>query len=278
MKRMVLVVSLLTCCIHSALAATVPGRAAISSAHVLATQAGFDALDAGGNAFDAAVAVAAMLSVVEPQSSGIGGGGFFLVRRASDGKEVMIDARETAPAAVDPKDYLDAKGQPDRDHALNGPLSAAIPGEPAALVWIAKHYGRIPLAKSLAPAIRIAREGFKPDDRFLRGLPRAGEIMKRYPASVALYLQDGKPPPPGWIFRTPDLARLLESLGAENEAAFYHGEFAKRLVDGVRAAGGRWTLDDLAKYTIKEREPLAFEYGAWHIVTSPPPSSGGIAL
>ncbi|MEO7433506.1 MAG: gamma-glutamyltransferase [Dokdonella sp.] len=278
MKRIVLVASVLVAWAQCAVAAETPGHAAISSAHVLATQAGFDALAAGGNAFDAAVAVAAMLSVVEPQSSGIGGGGFFLVRRASDGKEVMIDARETAPAAVDPKDYLDASGQPDRDHALNGPLSAAIPGEPAALVWIATKYGRIPLAKSLAPAIRVAREGFKPDGRFLRGLPRAAEIMKRYPASVALYLPDGKPPQEGWTFRTPDLARLLESIAAEKDAAFYKGAFAKRLVDGVRAAGGRWTLEDLASYTVKERAPIAFEYGDWHIVTAPPPSSGGIAL
>ncbi|MEO5560089.1 MAG: gamma-glutamyltransferase, partial [Dokdonella sp.] len=118
-----------TLCVFSvtAHAAEKSTHAAIASAHTLATAAGFEVLAAGGNAFDAAVAVAAALSVVEPQSSGIGGGGLFLLRRASDGKEVMVDARETAPAAVDPKDYLDANGQPDRDHALNGPLSAAIP-------------------------------------------------------------------------------------------------------------------------------------------------------
>jgi len=255
-----------------------PGRAAIASAHVLATEAGFETLAAGGNAFDAAVAVGAALSVVEPQSSGIGGGGLFLLRRASDGKEVMIDARETAPAAVDPKRYLDANGEPDRDHATNGPLSAAIPGEAAGLVWIARHYGRLPLAKSLAPAIRIAREGFEPDARFLGELAARKEVVARYPASAALYLVDGEVPKAGWTFRTPDLARVLERIAAEGHDGFYRGELARRLVDGVRAAGGNWTLDDLAGYQAKERAPLAFDYRGWHIVTAPPPSSGGIAL
>src|SRR5690606_30043003 len=139
------------------------GSAAIASAHTLATEAGFEVIAQGGNAFDAAVAVAAAMSVVEPQSSGIGGGGLFLLHRVRDGSNVMIDARETAPAAVDPRDYLDADGKPDRDHSVNGPLAAAIPGEPAGLVAIAREYGRLPLAQSLAPAIRIAREGFQPD-------------------------------------------------------------------------------------------------------------------
>jgi gamma-glutamyltranspeptidase/glutathione hydrolase len=255
-----------------------PDHAAIASAHTLATQAGFEVLAEGGNAFDAAVAVAAALSVVEPQSSGIGGGCLFLLRRTSDGKEVMIDARETAPLAVDAKDYLDANGQPDRDHSLNGPLSAAIPGEPAGLVWIARHYGKLPLAKSLAPAIRIAREGFAPDSRFLNGLAEEREIVARYPGSAALYLVDGQVPKAGWIFRTPDLARVLEALAREGNDGFYRGAIAKTLVDGAHAAGGRWSLDDLAKYEVKERAPLAFDYRGWHIVTAPPPSSGGIAL
>ncbi len=253
-------------------------HAAIASAHTLATAAGFEVLGQGGNAFDAAVAVAAALSVVEPQSSGIGGGGLFLLRRASDGKEVMIDARETAPAAVNAKDYVDANGQPDRDHALNGPLSAAIPGEPAGLVWIAQHYGRVPLAKSLAPAIRIARDGFKPDSRMLERLASRREVVARYPASAALYLVDGAAPKAGWTFKSPDLARVLERIAAAGNDGFYRGDLAKQLVDGVRAGGGNWSLKDLATYQAKERAPLAFDYRGWHIVTAPPPSSGGIAL
>ena len=255
-----------------------PGRAAIASAHALATEAGFEVIGQGGNAFDAAVAVAATLSVVEPQSSGIGGGGLFLLHRASDRKEVMIDAREAAPAAVDPKDYIDANGQPDRDHSVNGPLAAAIPGEPAGLAWISKEYGKLPLAKSLAPAIRIAREGFQPDPRFLGAVQRRKEILARYPASAELFLVDGAAPALGWTFRSPDLARALERLAEHGRDGFYRGEVAKLLVDGVRAAGGNWTLDDLANYEAKERKPFAFDYRGWHIVTAPPPSSGGIAV
>ena len=258
--------------------AAAPGRAAIASAHVLATEAGFEVIAQGGNAFDAAVAVAATLSVVEPQSSGIGGGGLFLLHRASDGKEVMVDAREAAPAAVNPKDYLDANGQPDRDHSINGPLAAAIPGEPAGLAWIARTYGKLPLAKSLAPAIRIAREGFQPDPRFLGAVARRKEILARYPASAELFLVDGAAPAAGWTFRSPDLARTLERLAEQGRDGFYRGQLAAMLVDGVRAAGGNWSLDDLSKYEAKEREPFAFDYRGWHIVTAPPPSSGGIAV
>jgi gamma-glutamyltranspeptidase / glutathione hydrolase len=255
-----------------------PGEAAIASAHRLATDAGFQVLGEGGNAFDAAVAVAGALAVLEPQSSGLGGGGFFLLRRASDGKETMVDARETAPEHVDPKDYVDADGNPDRNHSTNGPLSSAIPGEPAGIVWIAQHYGKLPLARSLAPAIRLAREGFKPDSRFLGELAARKEIIRRYPASAALYLVDGEAPKEGWVFKSPDLARVLESIAAHGNDGFYRGEVAKKLVDGVRAEGGRWTLEDLAGYAVKERAPLTIDYRGWHIVTAPPPSSGGVAL
>ena len=134
-----------------------PGHAAIASANFMATNAGFEVLGKGGNAFDAAVAVASTLAVVEPQSSGIGGGFLALLHRASDEKNTFIDAREVAPGAVNAKDYLDAQGKPNRDTAENGPLAAGIPGEPAGLVYMAEHYGKLPLKVSLAPAIRIAR-------------------------------------------------------------------------------------------------------------------------
>lgn len=253
------------------------GRTAIASAHHRATAAGFEVIDAGGNAFDAAIAVAAALSVVEPESSGIGGGGFFLLRRA-DGHEVMLDARETAPAAVRMADYLDAEGQPDRDRSINGPLSAGIPGEPAALAWLAAHYGRLPLKVSLAPAIRLAREGFQPDSRMLGRLAARQEVLARWPASAALFLPDGKVPEEGWTWRSEDLAATLETLAREGHDGFYKGALARRLVEGVRAAGGNWSLDDLAGYQVREREPVRFEYRGWHIVTAPPPSAGGIAL
>jgi gamma-glutamyltranspeptidase/glutathione hydrolase len=265
-------------------AETGPGHAAIASAHKLATDAGFEILAQGGNAFDAAVAVASTLAVVEPQSSGIGGGGMFLLHRASDGKDVFVDARETAPAAVDPKDYLAANGDLDKDHSLNGPLSAAIPGEPASWVWLAEHYGKLPLKKSLAPAIRIAREGFEVDKRFVDEVNYRKPIFERYAASKALFLPNGEVPKVGWVFKNPDIAKTLELIAAKGGEGFYHGEFAQRLVDDVKKNGGRWSLEDLASYKVKERTPIAFDYKPggsernWHIVTAPPPSSGGIAI
>ena len=252
-----------------------PGHAAIASAHKLATEAGFEVLAEGGNAFDAAVAVAATLAVVEPQSSGIGGGGLFLLHRASDGKDVMIDGRETAPASTDAKQYLDAQGNLDQNKSWNGPLAAGIPGEPAGLVWIAEHYGKLPLAKSLAPAMRIARAGFQPDARLLDAIGERIDVIKRYPAAAALYLENGAAPKAGWTFKNPDIARTLEVIA---KGDFYRGEFAQRLVDGINAAGGKWTLADLSDYRAKERAPLAFDYRGWRIVTASPPSSGGIVL
>jgi gamma-glutamyltranspeptidase/glutathione hydrolase len=261
-----------------AAAAAKPGHAAIASAHKLATDAGFEVLEQGGNAFDAAVAVAATLSVVEPQSSGIGGGGMFLLHRESDGKDIFVDARETAPAAVDPKDYLAANGDLDKDHSLNGPLSAAIPGEPAGLVWLAEHYGKLPLAKTLAPAIRIARAGFAVDKRFVDEVRYRKPIFERYAAAKALFLDNGDVPQVGWVFKNPDVAKTLELIATKGNDGFYRGEFASKLVDNVKANGGRWSMEDLASYKVKEREPISFKYHDWQIVTAPPPSSGGIAI
>ena len=261
-----------------AAASQAPGKAAIASAHHLATDAGFEVLAEGGNAFDAAVAVTAALAVVESSSSGIGGGGFWLLHRASDGKQVMIDGRETAPAAVDAKAYLDAEGKLDRDKSVNGALAGGIPGEPAALVHLAKHYGRLPLKRSLAPAIRLARDGFPLEERLRGMLAMRQEVMLRYPSSRAVFFPKGELLPLGSIIRQPDLARTLEALADEGFDGFYKGRVAKRLVEGVRANGGNWTLDDLANYKLVEREPLRFEHRGVRIVTAAPPSSGGVIL
>ena len=218
----------------------------------------FEVLAEGGNAFDAAVAVAAALSVLEPQSSGIGGGGLFLLRRASDGKEVMIDARETAPAAVERERLCRRQRQRESrsfdQRAALGCDSRRARGHSSGSPNIT---ARLPLSKSLAPAIRLAREGFKPDSRMLGELAERKEKITRYPASAALYLPDGEAPKEGWVFKTPDLARVLEAIAAHGNDGFYRGELAKKLVDGVRAEGGHWTLDDLAGYSVKERRRSA---------------------
>jgi gamma-glutamyltranspeptidase/glutathione hydrolase len=254
------------------------GHAAIASANFHATEAGLEVLAKGGNAFDAAVAVAATLSVVEPESSGIGGGFMAVLHRAKDGRNVFIDARETAPAAVNPKDYLNSDGSPNRDTALKGPLSAGIPGEPAGLVLIAKRYGRLSLQQSLAPAIRIARDGFEPDARLRGAIASMQKDLTRWPASAAKYLPNGKPPAEGAIWRDPDQARTLELIATHGDDGFYRGETAQQLVAAVRAAGGNWTLADLANYQAKERTPISVDYRGYKIITAPPPSSGGVAI
>jgi gamma-glutamyltranspeptidase/glutathione hydrolase len=255
-----------------------PGHSAVASANFLATDAGLEILAKGGNAFDAAVAVASTLSVVEPESSGIGGGFMAVLHRAKDGHNVFIDARETAPAAVDRKDYLNPDGTPNRDAALKGPLSAGIPGEPAGLVLIAERYGKLPLAQSLAPAIRLARDGFKPDPRLRAAIAGQQKDLERWPASAAKFLPGGKPPAEGKLWRDPDQAQTLEAIAAHGNDGFYRGPTAKKLVDAVRAAGGNWTLADLESYQAKEREPISVDYRGYRIVTAPPPSSGGVAI
>ncbi|SEJ07594.1 gamma-glutamyltransferase [Frateuria terrea] len=264
--------------IPAAAQAQKPGHAAIASANFLATNAGLEVLAKGGNAFDAAVAVASTLSVVEPESSGLGGGFMAVLRRASDGREVFIDAREVAPAAVNAKDYVNADGSPNRDAALNGPLSAGIPGEPAGLAWLAAHYGKLPLSTSLAPAIRTAGDGFQPDSRLRNAIAERTDDLKRWPASAAKYFVDGKPPVEGRTWRDPDQARTLETLARQGRDGFYKGEVAKRLVAAVRAAGGNWSEADLAGYQVKERAPISIDYRGYRILTAPPPSSGGVAI
>jgi gamma-glutamyltranspeptidase/glutathione hydrolase len=255
-----------------------PGHAAIASANFLATNAGLEVLAKGGNAFDAAIAVASTLSVVEPESSGIGGGFMAVLHRAKDDHDIFIDARETAPAAVSSKDYLNPDGSPNRDAALKGPLSAGIPGEPAGLVLIAKRYGKLSLQQSLAPAIRIAGDGFQPDARLRGAIAGEQKDLQRWPASVAKYLPDGKPPADGAIWRDPDQARTWELIAAHGDDGFYRGETAQKLVAAVHAAGGNWTLTDLANYQAKERTPIVLNYRGYRIVTAPPPSSGGVAI
>jgi gamma-glutamyltranspeptidase/glutathione hydrolase len=260
------------------LASQGPPQAAIASAHPLATSAGFEILEAGGNAFDAAVAVSAVLGVVEPYSSGLGGGGFWLIHRAADGREVMIDGRERAPLAATRDMYLDAAGRFVRERSLTGPLAAAIPGEPAALVYLAEHYGRLPLARSLEPAVRIARKGFPADPRYRRLAAFRLPVLQRFPAAREQFLPDGRVPSEPVSIRQPDLAATLEDLGREGRAGFYAGRIAKLLVAGVRAAGGIWTLEDLSSYRVVERPPVVGHYRGWRVVSASPPSSGGVLL
>ncbi len=255
-----------------------PPAQAIASAHPLATAAGLRVLDAGGNAFDAAVAVSAALAVVEPYSSGIGGGGFWLLHRASDGRQIMLDGRERAPLRARSDLYQDAQGEVVPGLSMDGALAAAIPGEPAALVHLAERYGRLSLAESLAPAIELAEKGFSVDEHYRRMAEFRLGVLRRHATSAAIFLHRNAVPPAGFRLRQPDLAATLRALADRGRAGFYAGEVAERLVRGVRAAGGIWTSEDLSSYRVVEREPIRFAYRDLRVVSASPPSSGGIAL
>jgi len=255
-----------------------PGASAVATAHPLATDAANEILTQGGNAFDAAVAVAATLAVVEPYSSGLGGGGFWLLHRAADDKEIMIDAREKAPLAAHAKLYLDDDGQVIKDASINGPLAAGIPGVPAGLVHLAEHYGRLKLRQSLAAAIRIARGGFESDAIYQKMATLRLEALRASKDAAAIFLKDNKAPDIGSRIIQSELAETLELLADEGAAGFYHGPLAKKLVNGVRSAGGIWSEADLAQYRVVERQPIRIRYRNAEIVSATLPSSGGIVL
>lgn len=256
-------------------AADTPPGYAVASAHPLATQAGLDMLAAGGNAFDAAVAVSAALSVVEPYSSGLGGGGFWLLYRHSDGLETFVDGREAAPRAASERMYLGADGKAIAELSTTGALAAAIPAQPAALDHVARKYGRLPLRTVLAPAIRAAREGFVVDAKLARMFEQFGARFS--PEAVRAF---GGPrwPRAGETLRQPDLALTLERLAAQGRTGFYEGEVARRLIAGVRAGGGIWSEEDFRRYRVVEREPVEIWFRDWRILTAPPPSAGGVTL
>lgn len=260
-------------------AAAQPERIAIASAHPAATVAGQETLALGGNAFDAAVAISAALAVVEPYGSGLGGGGFFLLREAGEQPTYrFLDARERAPQAAH-ADLYRVDGEIRKDLSLNGALASAIPGLPAALVELAERFGRLPLRDSLAPAIRLARSGVS-IDRVYR--ERAGwrlEAMRQDAETARIFLEKGEIPEEFGLLRQPELARTLEQLGTKGLQGFYAGTVAEQLVKAVRDAGGIWTLKDLADYRIVERQPLrvALDQGR-ELISAPPPSAGGIAL
>jgi gamma-glutamyltranspeptidase/glutathione hydrolase len=252
-------------------------KAAIASAHQLATEAGLEILKQGGNAFDAAVAVSGALAVVEPSSSGMGGGAFWLLHRASDNFETMVDAREVAPKAATRDMFLDEKGNVVPGRSTSTALAAGIPGEPAGWAHLAAKYGRLPLKTSLQPAIRLAREGFPLNAR-LRGGIEAKRSLFQAGAAAKIFLIKGEVPPVGTIIRQPELAQTLTALAEHGPDGYYKGAVAKRMVDGVRKLGGIWSLEDFADYRVIERQPLYGEYRGARIISAPPPSSGGIAI
>ncbi len=251
--------------------------AAVASAHPYATATGLQILRDGGNAFDAAVAVTAVLAVVEPYSSGLGGGGFYLLHRVTDDHQVFLDARETAPLDATRDMYLGADGKPTSD-SREGPMSAGIPGIPAALAKLAREYGKLPLKQTLAPAIAFAKTGFEVDAYYQRMASMRLELLARDSESARIFLHDGQVPPLGHLIIQRDLAQTLGSLAEQGREGFYSGSIASAMVREVRRNGGIWRMQDLVNYRVIEREPIRFDYRGWKVTTVALPSSGGVAL
>lgn len=256
-----------------------PGRAAIATPHPEATAAAQAILREGGNAFDAAIAVSATLAVVEPYGSGLGGGGFFLLRQPGDpARYRFVDAREKAPGKATADMYLkDGKAQPGL--SINGPLAAAIPGLPAALDELAARYGKLPLRSSLAPAIRLANQGFAVDRIYRDRATLRLNALRDDAESARLFLDGNEVPALGKLIRQPALAATLQQLAEKGRDGFYRGPVAETLVREVKAAGGIWSLDDLARYRVAEREPLRYRLADQReLISAPPPSAGGVAI
>lgn len=253
-------------------------QAAIATAHPLATEAGFEVLQKGGNAFDAAVAITAALAVVEPAGSGLGGGGFWLLHRADDQHQVMIDGREMAPGLANAVMYLDEQGEFNPELALNGPLAAGIPGVPAALVHLSEHYGQLPLATALEPAINYAQQGFSVTEGYQQLVGFRQHVLQRYPQSAAQFLDAGEVPELGHRIVQPDLAMTLKAIAEQGRDGFYHGSVADKLLKSVNAHGGIWTQSDLDAYQVKERTPVTGHYQGYTITSAALPSSGGIVM
>ena len=255
-----------------------PQEQAVASAHPAATQAGIDVLNQGGNAFDAAVAVSAALAVVEPFGSGIGGGGFWLLHRESDGFQVMVDGREVAPLKADRDMYLDKQGEPIKNASVNGALAAGIPGLPAALDHLAKKYGKLPLSDSLKPAIELAEKGFLVNEHYRRLAKFRQIALASNSSAEAIFLSNGQVPDLGAVIQQEDLAETLKQLSKQGFDGFYAGEVADKLVQGVQQAGGIWTKEDLKNYRVKERSPVVIDYKNMKVVSAALPSSGGLVL
>src|SRR5438067_3527575 len=249
-------------------------KAMVVSVHSLATDAGVEMMRQGGNAIDAAVATGFALAVVHPQAGNIGGGGFMLIRMA-DGRFHFLDYREKAPAAASVDMYWDKQGNVIPDLSTVGYKAVGVPGSVAGMVTAEKKWGKLGIQKAIAPAIRLARNGFPLPWEYAREFQ--GQRLSQFPETRHVFQRDGNFYHPGEIFKQPELAHTLEGIAA-NPDNFYHGELARHIAAAIQRGGGIITAQDLANYEVKEREPIHGSYRGYDIYSAPPPSSGGVAL
>ena len=275
--KLLILLLLAVCAAAPVTASTRPvhaSHAIVVSVHELASHVGVEIMQAGGNAVDAAVATGFALAVVHPAAGNIGGGGFMLIRMA-DGKAHFLDYREMAPAAATRDLYLDAQGNVIPGASEIGYKAIGVPGSVAGMVYAEQKYGKLTLKQVITPAIRLAREGYA------LSWEEAADLHDRhlaeFPESHRVFQRNGDYYKPGEVFRQPDLARTLEQI-AEKPDDFYHGALAKELAAAMQKGGGLITVDDLAHYEVKEREPVRGTYRGYEVISAPPPSSGGAVL
>jgi len=253
----------------------------VATDEALGSQVGIDMMKRGGNAIDAAVATAFALAVVEPAAGNTGGGGFMLIRLA-DGKTAFFDYREVAPGKATRDMYIGKDGKLDEETSVIGYKSVAVPGTVAGLELVLKNYGTMKLSDVLAPAIRLAEDGFAISEKLAREFGHERPGLEKFPASQRIFLNGGKMWKAGDPLKQPELAATLKRIAKNGAAEFYRGETAKMLVDEMANNGGLITLDDLASYKVRVREVLHAKYvtggHSWEVLTSPPPSSGGVAV
>lgn len=251
----------------------------VSSQEAFATAEGVRMLREGGNAVDAAVAVSFVLAVTLPEAGNLGGGGFMLLHLAASGKTVGIDYREMAPASAHPDLFLNAAGEPDLVKARSSAHAVGVPGSVRGLFLGLSRYGTLPWKQVLAPAIRLAREGFPVSYELAATLEGARSRLAGSPAAMAAYFKpDGRGYEPGELLKQPDLAHSLELLAEQGPEVLYGGELGRRLLEGLSSWGGTMTMEDLKAYQAVEREPVTATYRGYTVTTMGPPSSGVIVL
>lgn len=253
------------------------GAGLVVSDSELAAKAGMEMLDRGGNAMDAAIATAFALGVVDPASSGIGGGGFIVLYEAKDRRAHALDFRETAPEAARADLYAKG-GKPVPSLSVTGGLAIAVPGQVAGLLQATKRFASLPLQVLMAPAIRYAVQGFPLDATLRYAIDRQLANMRKFPDLGRVFLAKNEVPPEGETIRQPELADTLKAIASQGTDVFYQGWIAQAIVETVKKEGGVLTLDDLKNYKPVWREPLIGTYRKRTVIAMPPPSSGGIAL
>ena len=247
----------------------------VVSVHELASQAGVEVMQAGGNAVDAAVATGFALAVVHPAAGNIGGGGFMLIRM-NGGETHFLDYREKAPGKATEDMYWDKQGNVIPNLSTLGYKAVGVPGSVKGMVYAEQHFGKLGLKRVIEPAIRLARDGFRLSWGDAKSMTQ-DKGLAQFPDSKRIFQNDGKGFQQDDLFKQPELARTLERIAA-NPDDFYTGEMAKTLADFMQKGGGLITTDDLAHYDVKDRVPVRGTYRGLEIISAPPPSSGGVAL